>query len=105
MLARNEYSVFLTVLPWLSTATGSLIMPALACTSLSHRTATSTVTGRLSRDGSLNVSASWRIAHLLAVKYAAVNSTESESRTVIPRFIVVLGAPASGLSRHHGTLR
>src|SRR5882757_6259591 len=27
------------------------------------------------------------MAHLLAVKYAAVTSTESDSRTVIPRFI------------------
>ena len=28
MFARNEYSVNLTVLPWLRIATGSLIMPA-----------------------------------------------------------------------------
>src|ERR1700737_5298755 len=96
MLARNEYSVFFTVLPWLRIATGSLIMPAFACISLSKRTAISTATGRLSRDGSLNVIVSWRIAHLLAVKYATVTSTESESRTEIPRFIFVLGAPPQG---------
>ena len=35
-----------------------------------------------------------RIAHLLAVKYATTSSTVSESRTAIPRFIGVLGAPA-----------
>src|SRR6266849_6485158 len=85
--ARKEYSVNLTVLPWLRIATGSLIMPAFACISLSHRTAMSTATGRLSRAGSLNVRVSWRIAHLLAVKYATVTSAESEARTAIPRFI------------------
>src|SRR5258705_5910601 len=90
-VARKEYSVNLTVLPWLRIATGSLIMPAFACISLSRRTAMSTATGRLSRAGSLNVSASWRIAHLLAVKYATVNTAESETRTVIPRFMFVLG--------------
>src|SRR6266851_7981834 len=96
MLARKEYSVNLTVLPWLRIATGSIIMPAFACISLSRRTAMSTATGRLSRAGSLNVSVSWRIAHLLAVKYATVNTAESETRTVIPRFMFVLGAPTWG---------
>src|ERR1700682_2374003 len=91
MLAKNEYSVFLTVLPWLRTATGNVIMPASACISLSRRTATSTATRRLSREGSLNDSVSCLMAHLLAVKYATVTSTESESRTVIPRFMFVLG--------------
>src|SRR3954471_14582083 len=95
MLARNEYSVFLTVLPWLRIATGNLIKPASACISLSRRTAISTATRRLSRDASWNAIVSCRIAHLLAVKYATVTSTQSESRTVIPRFIFVLGAPAS----------
>src|SRR6266566_8669115 len=89
-VARKEYSVNLTVLPWLRIATGSLIMPAFACISLSRRTAMSTATERLSRTGSLNVSVSWRIAHLLAVKYATVNTAESETRTVIPRFMFVL---------------
>src|SRR3982074_1962563 len=54
-------------------------MPAFACISLSRRTATSTATGRLPRTGSLNVRVSWRIAHLLAVKYATVTSAESEA--------------------------
>src|SRR3984893_13467824 len=94
--ARKEYSVNLTVLPWLRIATGSVIMPALACISLSRRTAISTSTGRLLRAGSLNVSVSWRIAHLLAVKYATVTSAESETRMAIPRFMFVLGAPTSG---------
>src|SRR5882724_9833742 len=98
MLARNEYSVFLTVLPWLRIATGSLIKPASACISLSRRTAISTATRRLSREASWNAIVSCRIANLLAVKYATVTSTESESRTVIPRFIFVLGALACGLS-------
>src|ERR1700686_984657 len=71
-------------------------MPPFACISLSRRTATSTATERLSRAGSLNVSVSWRIAHLLAVKYATVNTAESETRTVIPRFMFVLGAPTLG---------
>src|SRR6476660_4197569 len=71
-------------------------MAAFACISLSRRTAMSTATGRLSRAGSLNVSVSWRIAHLLAVKYATVNTAESETRTVIPRFMFVLGAPTLG---------
>jgi hypothetical protein len=56
----------------------------------------STATGRSSRAGSLNVWVSWRIAHLLAVKYATVNTAESETRTVIPRFMFVLGAPTLG---------
>src|SRR6266404_9655654 len=99
-VARKEYSVNLTVLPWLRIATGSLIMPAFACISLSRRTAMSTATGRLSRAGSLNVSVSWRIAHLLAVKYATVNTAESETRTVIPRFMFVLGAPTVGDHDH-----
>jgi hypothetical protein len=30
------------------------------------------------------------------VKYATVTSAESETRTVIPRFMFVLGAPTSG---------
>src|SRR3984893_7757985 len=94
--ARKEYSVNLTVLPWLRIATGSLIMPAFACISLSRRTAMSTATGRLSRAGSLKVSVSWRIAHLVVVKYATVNTAESETRTVIPRFMFVLGAPTLG---------
>src|SRR6202011_4163338 len=95
MLARKEYSVNLTVLPWLRIATGSVIMPAFACISLSRRTAMSTATGRLSRAGSLNVSVSWRIAHLVVVKYATVNTAESETKTVIPRFMFVLGARPS----------
>src|SRR5713101_3351655 len=94
--ARKEYSVNLTVLPWLRIATGSLIMSALACISLSRLTAMSTPTGRLLRAVSLNVIVSWRIAHLLAVKYATVNAAESETRTVIPRFMFVLGAPTLG---------
>src|SRR3984893_12204689 len=93
--ARKEYSENLTVLPWLRIATGSVIMPALACISLSRRTATSNATGRLSRAGSLNVNVSWRIAHLLAVKYATVTSAESETRMAIPRFMFVLGARPS----------
>src|SRR5258706_7108428 len=88
-VARKEYSVNLTVLPWLRIATGNLIMPAFACISLSRRTAMSTATGRLSRAGSLNVSVSWRMAHLLAVKYATGNTAGSETRIVIPRFIFV----------------
>src|SRR5882757_11015038 len=91
-LARNEYSVCLTVLPWLRIATGSVIMPALACISLSRRTATSTATRRLLRAGSWKAMVSCLIAHLLAVKYPTTSSTVSESRTVIPRFIGVLGA-------------
>src|ERR1700719_3406922 len=71
-------------------------MPAFACISLSRRTATSTATEGLSRAGSLNVSVSWWITHLLAVKYATVTSAESETRTVIPRFMFVLGAPTAG---------
>jgi hypothetical protein len=42
----------LMVLPWFRTATGNLIIPAFACISLSRRTAISTATGRLLRDGS-----------------------------------------------------
>src|SRR5260370_12422404 len=71
-------------------------MPAFACISLSRRTAMSTATGRLSRAGSLNVRVSWRIANLLAVKYATVTIAESETRTAIPRFMFVLGALTSG---------
>src|SRR5450759_1762822 len=92
--ARKEYSVNLTVLPWLRIATGSVIMSAFACISLSRRTAMSTATGRLSRAGSLNVSVAWLIAHLLAVT-TAVNAL-SETRMAIPRFMFVLGALTSG---------
>jgi hypothetical protein len=42
----------------------------------------------------MNVIVSWRIAHLLAVKYPTATSTHSESRTLIPRFIFILDAPA-----------
>src|ERR1700737_4095056 len=47
--SRKEYSVNLTVLPWLRIATGSVIIPAFACGSLSRRTAMPTPTGRFSR--------------------------------------------------------
>src|ERR1035437_5769111 len=68
--ARKEYSVNLTVLPWLRIATGSVIMSAFACISLSRRTAMSTVTRRLSRSGSLNVSVSCGYAPVYYGEYA-----------------------------------
>ena len=76
--ARKEYSVDLTVLPWLRMATGKMIMPAFACISWSHRTATFTATARSSRARSLNVNDSWRIAHLLAVKYAQLAARKAK---------------------------
>jgi len=76
--------------------------------SLSRRTATSTATGRLPRTGSLNVSVSWRIAHLLAVKYAMVTQAREKAKPVmaISTFhVVVLGAATPRAYVPTGTLR
>jgi len=45
----------------------------------------------------LNVNDSWRIAHLLAVKYATASSAQSEIRMAIPRFMFVLGGGRASL--------